>query len=86
MKEAMMLRVNKCWPIQMYMQAMKEAMMSAPLGDDVFKDDPTVNLFEQRVSQYLYSTVQFRVASFTTFFHIQIYVSTKFLNSLKLNK
>jgi hypothetical protein len=28
---------------------MKEAMMSAPLGDDVFKDDPTVNLLERRV-------------------------------------
>jgi hypothetical protein len=23
--------------------------MNAPLGDDVFKDDPTVNLLEQKV-------------------------------------
>ena len=29
---------------------MKEAMFSAPLGDDVFKDDPTVNLLEQKAS------------------------------------
>ncbi len=28
---------------------MKETMMNAPLGDDVFKDDPTVNLLERKV-------------------------------------
>lgn len=32
-------------------QAMKEAMFSAPLGDDVFKDDPTVNLLEQKMAE-----------------------------------
>ena len=31
-------------------QAMKEQMMSAPLGDDVFRGDPTVNSLEQKAS------------------------------------
>jgi len=30
---------------------MLEAMMSAPVGDDVFREDPTVNLLEKRLSQ-----------------------------------
>jgi threonine aldolase len=33
--------------------AMREAMMAAPLGDDVFGDDPTVNLLQQRVAELL---------------------------------
>ncbi len=34
-------------------QAMKEAMMAAPLGDDVLGDDPTVNALQERVAQML---------------------------------
>lgn len=30
--------------------AMREAMMAAPLGDDVFGDDPTVNALQERVA------------------------------------
>ncbi|HNO79345.1 MAG TPA: low-specificity L-threonine aldolase [Phycisphaerae bacterium] len=30
--------------------AMKEAMMRAPLGDDIFSDDPTVNALQDRVA------------------------------------
>ena len=32
-------------------QAMREAMLSAPLGDDVFGDDPTVNALQDRIAQ-----------------------------------
>ena len=32
-------------------QGMLDAMMSATVGDDVFKEDPTVNEFEKRVAQ-----------------------------------
>jgi threonine aldolase len=31
-------------------QAMREAMASAPVGDDVYSDDPTVNSLEERVA------------------------------------
>jgi threonine aldolase len=31
--------------------AMREAMMKAPVGDDVYSDDPTVNALEERVAQ-----------------------------------
>ncbi len=31
--------------------AMREAMMSAPLGDDIFSDDPTVNALQDRVAK-----------------------------------
>lgn len=31
-------------------QAMREAMMSAPVGDDVFKEDPTINKLEEKVA------------------------------------
>ena len=31
--------------------AMREAMMAAPLGDDVFGDDPTVNALQQRIAE-----------------------------------
>ena len=30
--------------------AMREAMMAAPLGDDVFGDDPTVNALQARIA------------------------------------
>ena len=33
--------------------AMREAMMSAPLGDDVFGDDPTVNALEAELAELL---------------------------------
>lgn len=33
--------------------AMRDAMMSAPLGDDVFGDDPTVNTLQQRIAELL---------------------------------
>ncbi|MBI5255277.1 MAG: low-specificity L-threonine aldolase [Burkholderiales bacterium] len=33
--------------------AMRAAMMAAPLGDDVFGDDPTVNALQQRVAALL---------------------------------
>lgn len=33
--------------------AMREAMMAAPLGDDVFGDDPTVNALQARIAQML---------------------------------
>lgn len=32
-------------------QAMKEAMMDAPLGDDVFGEDPTINQLEMRMAK-----------------------------------
>lgn len=31
--------------------AMREAMLSAPVGDDVFGDDPTVNALQERIAQ-----------------------------------
>lgn len=33
--------------------AMRQAMMAAPLGDDVFADDPTVNLLQERLASQL---------------------------------
>ena len=33
--------------------AMRAAMMAAPLGDDVFSDDPTVNALQERIAQML---------------------------------
>jgi len=33
--------------------AMREAMMAAPLGDDVFADDPTVNALQSRIAELL---------------------------------
>ena len=33
--------------------AMREAMMAAPLGDDVFGDDPTVNALQERIASAL---------------------------------
>ncbi|MEW6707357.1 MAG: low-specificity L-threonine aldolase [Pseudomonadota bacterium] len=33
--------------------AMREAMMAAPLGDDVFGDDPTVNALQERIASLL---------------------------------
>ena len=33
--------------------AMREAMLAAPLGDDVFGDDPSVNALQERVAQML---------------------------------
>ena len=32
---------------------MREAMAQAPVGDDVFSDDPTVNTLEERVAEML---------------------------------
>ena len=29
---------------------MKEAMIAAPLGDDVYGEDPSVNAFEKRIA------------------------------------
>jgi threonine aldolase len=34
-------------------RAMREAMLSAPLGDDVFGDDPTVNALQERIAGML---------------------------------
>src|SRR5262245_13178335 len=31
-------------------RAMRDAMMAAPLGDDVFGDDPTVNALQERIA------------------------------------
>ncbi|MEY4337431.1 MAG: hypothetical protein RL680_326, partial [Actinomycetota bacterium] len=31
-------------------QAMRDAIASAPVGDDVYSDDPTVNSLEERVA------------------------------------
>ena len=33
--------------------AMKQAMLAAPLGDDVFGDDPTVNALQSRLAGML---------------------------------
>jgi len=33
--------------------AMRDAMLTAPLGDDVFGDDPTVNTLQQRIAELL---------------------------------
>ena len=32
---------------------MREAMLAAPLGDDVYGDDPTVNALQARVAELL---------------------------------
>lgn len=32
-------------------KAMKEFMFSAPLGDDVFEEDPTVNLLQEKAAK-----------------------------------
>ena len=32
---------------------MKEAMMAAPLGDDVYQEDPSINAFETRIAELL---------------------------------
>ncbi len=40
--------------------AMREAMMAAPLGDDVFGDDPTVNLLQERIAAVGRVTVSLR--------------------------
>jgi threonine aldolase len=34
-------------------QAMREAMLAAPLGDDVFGDDPTVNALQEKIAALL---------------------------------
>lgn len=34
-------------------ESMKKAMLSAPLGDDVFREDPTVNFLQQKVAEML---------------------------------
>ena len=34
-------------------EAMRAAMMAAPLGDDVFADDPSVNALQQQIAQLL---------------------------------
>ncbi|MDX1355785.1 MAG: beta-eliminating lyase-related protein, partial [Halomonas venusta] len=31
--------------------AMKDAMMAAPVGDDVWGDDPTVNTFQEKLAE-----------------------------------
>jgi threonine aldolase len=31
--------------------AMREAMLAAPVGDDVFGDDPTVNALQEHIAQ-----------------------------------
>ena len=33
--------------------AMREAMFSAPLGDDVFGDDPSVNALQEKIAALL---------------------------------
>ena len=33
--------------------AMRAAMMAAPLGDDVFADDPSVNALQERIADML---------------------------------
>lgn len=43
-------------------QAMREAMFSAPVGDDVYGDDPTVNELEQFAAKL----AGFEAALFTT--------------------
>ena len=30
---------------------MKEVMLNAPLGDDVFRDDPTINILEEKAAE-----------------------------------
>ena len=33
--------------------AMRNAMMTAPLGDDVFGDDPSVNMLQEKIAEML---------------------------------
>ena len=33
--------------------AMRNAMMTAPLGDDVFGDDPSVNMLQRKIAEML---------------------------------
>jgi len=45
--------------------AMRDAMLTAPLGDDVFGDDPTVNTLQQRIAELLGKEAALFVASGT---------------------
>ena len=38
-------------------QAMKDFMFNAPLGDDVYGEDPSINLLEEKASKYLEKTM-----------------------------
>lgn len=46
-------------------QAMRDVMMSAPVGDDVYGDDPTVKLLEEKVADLLGKEAALFVASGT---------------------
>lgn len=58
--------------------AMKAAMMDAPLGDDVFGDDPTVNALEARVAGLLGKEAGIFVPSGTMSNQLAVRVHTRF--------
>jgi threonine aldolase len=58
-------------------QAMLEAMMAAPVGDDVFGEDPTVNALEERVSRLFGCEAGLFVPSGTMSNQLAIHVLTE---------
>ena len=56
---------------------MREAMMGAPLGDDVFRDDPTVLELESSVANYLGKEAGVFVPSGTMSNQIAIWIQTR---------
>ncbi len=57
-------------------KAMKEAMMNAPLGDDVFEDDPTINRLEAKAAEMFGKEAALFCASGTMTNQIAINVHT----------
>ncbi len=57
-------------------QAMRQAMFEAPLGDDVFGEDPTVNRLEEYVAELLGTEAALYAPSGTMCNQIGVFVST----------
>lgn len=65
---------------------MKEAMFSAPVGDDVFAEDPTVNVLEQRMADMFGMEAGIYCPSGTMTNQIAIKVHTKPLDEVLTDK
>jgi threonine aldolase len=65
---------------------MKKAMMEAPLGDDVFGEDPTVNAFEKRVAQLFGHEAALFCASGTMANQIAVKAHTQPMDEIILDK
>ncbi len=66
--------------------AMKEAMLNAPLGDDVFAEDPTTNELEQRMADMFQKEAAIYCPSGTMTNQIAIKVHTKPLDEVITDK